>query len=729
MNKNKYISSIFLEIIRWGTYLLMFTPLIFSNDFYYPTTLPKVIFFRIVVGIIFIFYLILIVKLPNYRPKFNFFSITVFSFICVLFLTSLTGVDFSTSFWGTFTRTESFLTFFHLFIFFIILSSIFKNLEDWQKLLNFSILASIFFVFFILINKNLSISNGGTIGNPSLMASYLLLNIFLALILICINTGYWRIFYGLALLILIPVLLNSDTQGAIFTFWGGLFLFFIGYFIFFQKKLFKKFILPALFFIILIAIITLILEPNFITGKIKTILETPTLKARFILWQISWQAWKERFFLGWGLGNFEFSFFKYFDPKLALTQYGTETRFDRAHNIIFDITVTSGVLGLLSYLSIIFLAFFILFKTLKSSCTQKEIIFSFGLIIFLISYLAQNLFVFDSINTFILFFLILACINFLFENKISLKIKREIIEDNQSTFFNAILIVITIFSLFWLNIPPAKASFYFKKSLSLPIKEANYFFKKATETSAVDKKEALIDYAKRIHNSILLEPDRNTLEESFILIEEKFNEEVKKNPSDFYLYLILGNVYNDISQFNRDEEKLLLAEVAFQKAIKLSPRHQKGYWDYAETKLFQGKYEESIKLLQKAIDLEPKLTQSHWYLAMAFKSIGEEELAKEKVEEIKKLKTNWKGYPGVLKKITEFYRNWNEYEILEFIFEEAVNSFPQNPTLWVGLANVYARLGKAEKAKEAALKARQYIKKFSPEYTQRVEEILKLKGL
>jgi O-antigen ligase len=57
-----------------------------------------------------------------------------------------------------------------------------------------------------------------------------------------------------------------------------------------------------------------------------------TIDSRLTIWQMGWQAVKERPVLGWGPENFIVIFSKYYQPKL----WNQEPWFDRSHNIYLD---------------------------------------------------------------------------------------------------------------------------------------------------------------------------------------------------------------------------------------------------------------------------------------------------------------------------------------------------------------------------------------------------------
>jgi len=140
MANRENLEKIYFRIIEWGTYLALFTPFIFIRDYFFPFVVPKTIFFRIVVDIIFISYVLLAVSNPKYRPKITPLTISITIFLGILILTSVTGVNFTRSFWSVFERMTGLLTFFHLYAFFLVLSSVFKERKYWERILTVSIL-------------------------------------------------------------------------------------------------------------------------------------------------------------------------------------------------------------------------------------------------------------------------------------------------------------------------------------------------------------------------------------------------------------------------------------------------------------------------------------------------------------------------------------------------------------------------------------------------------------
>ncbi|MFW6120704.1 MAG: hypothetical protein ACOC80_07360, partial [Petrotogales bacterium] len=254
----------YLKIIRWSIFLCAFTPLIFYGKFLSIFHFPKLIVFRSIVEIMLIFYILLIIGNKKYRPNFKnpvLIAVTVFTGLYII--TSITGINFYRSFWGTLERMGGVFSFVHYWVFFVILISIFKDKKDWLKLLKFCIIAgflSILFAYgqqFDLGEFFVGWQHGrifGTTGNAALFAGYLIFILFFSIYFISkkeTSKGE-RFFYGLVLVLGIPALFLTVVRGSILSFLGALLL--LGVFIIFISKK-KQFELGALSILILLLIL------------------------------------------------------------------------------------------------------------------------------------------------------------------------------------------------------------------------------------------------------------------------------------------------------------------------------------------------------------------------------------------------------------------------------------------------------------------------------------------
>lgn len=645
--QQKFVSTnlekICLFIITWGTYLVLFAPLLIYQNSFFPFVAPKTIFFRLVVEIMAAAYILLLFSSRRWRPALTPINIAVGFFLAVLILTSITGINFSRSFWSTYERMTGLFTLFHLFAFFIVIGSVFKKKEDWEKIFVAAVVVGILLSSFILLSGG-SASNrgGGTIGNSSFMAAYLLFDIFLGLILFLTKTGAWRVFSGFALLIMVSVLLSSSARGGIFAFYVGLALLALGYLFFSRREKLKRMAWAIVSCMAILAIVILIFQPPFFNDKITDL--SSEMKPRFVIWQIGLESLKERPLLGWGPENFNVLFLRHFNPCVFLSECGGEIWFDRAHNVILDIGSTSGILGLASYLLIFIVAILGLLKISKKVVEIKNIFFPLGAAVILLIYFAQNLLVFDMINSYLMFFLVLAFVNFL-----TLKKEENIGETAKkrrpiNPWFGVSVIIAFCFIAWSGNIRSLQTAVSTARIIqSQKIEDASAFFQKSLN-SRMEKYEPREQFYQKI-SSLLFDQKQNmdSLKKGFEFAESEMIKSVEANKLDFRQRLFLGRLYLVYFYFGREPDKLELAEQTLQETIKLSPTNQQGYWYLAEVKLIKGETEESVGLLKKTLELEPRLAKSHWYLAIAYKEAGEFQLAMEEAGKAAEIDSSYKS--------------------------------------------------------------------------------------
>lgn len=766
-----------LFIVRIGTYLVMFVPLFVDTKFFFPFVAPKTLLFRIIIEIILAAYLFLVLVNRTYRPKINPLTLVVTLFLAVFILTSFTGVNLGRSFWSTNERMTGIFTMFHLYAFFIILVNCFKKREDWEKILGVSVVVGTLLSFYILRGNEISTRGGGTIGNTSFMAAYLLFDIFFAIILLFSNLfkkGYhsvwqtwagasyafiigsavmaklffsipnkffwvisflivavtaliilftkkvsplfWQLFAGLSLIPMFWVLFTSSAQGATISFLIGLFLLCLGYLFFSRNKIFKRASVGIVLFLIISGVILVIWQPLFVKDTVNATLTN--MEPRFAVWESGWKGFLEKPILGWGPENFNVVFLKYFNPCL-FSRCGGEVWFDRSHNIVFDTLSNSGLVGLLSYLAVFGVAIIGLFKIIPKIIERRNILVPLGLIVLLSVYFFQNLLVFDMINTYLVFFLTLAFIAFIISNrKEEVEIKRESV----NPFFGFLILLITV-AFIWLgNIQPAVANRYLIQTLtSQSLDETTKYFQKSLNSSWMNKYEPREQFTQRIIRATYQQPeDKSAFLEAFNLSADEMEKSVAENSLDFRPYLFLAQLYTNYYRLTGDVGKIERAEELLVKGISLSSTNQQGYWNLAETKIAQRKTEEAIPLLQQAIDLEPDFSRSYWYLGMSYQVSGQYELAAQNIAEAERLGYDWKENVQEINRLIDIYNVLQDDENLVKVLLSALNLDPSNTQYLTQLAAAYANLGQYNLARAIAQRAVE----IDPNLTDKVQEFI-----
>ena len=180
------------KILKYCVYAAALIPLVIFSQYISPFHFGKVVLFRSLVEIMFALYLILVLQDRSYLPRRDKFFWAFLVFTLAYTLTTFTSINIYQSFWGTLERMGGAFSFWHYFIFYIILTSVLRTKEEWMTFLKIIVgvgVLSSFYGFGQRTDSTFFIGGGGrerifgTIGNAALFAGYQILNVFLALVL------------------------------------------------------------------------------------------------------------------------------------------------------------------------------------------------------------------------------------------------------------------------------------------------------------------------------------------------------------------------------------------------------------------------------------------------------------------------------------------------------------------------------------------------------------------
>lgn len=638
-----------VSIIRYSVYLILFTPLIFSFRFYYPFSGLKSLYFMGGCQVIFVAWLFLILKGKKYQPRLNLVTLALTLFLIALILSSIFSVDFSKSFWSTFERMTGLLMLIHLFGFFLVLSSVFKTESDWRKIFIVSISVAILVSVISYLDKagigvfKLSVIGGSTLGNPSFMGSYLLFNIFLALYLFLKNKGRAKIYSGVAMALMVPTLFLEVNRAAYLSLFGGLVLLFFLYLTFIpRRKRFRilgKFLLVVSLIAFLVGAVLLFQSGSFVNKKFIEM----TTKSRFILWQIAWRGFQEKPLLGWGLENFDLIFIKHFNPCAQLLECGGEWWLDRAHNVILDTLVTAGILGILAYLSIFLSAFYVLWR--KYLRNRVGFFAASVFSVLLISYLVQNLTIFDIVSSYMMFFLILGFVGYIANTGKKEKGSKKFFLKNYHTPLTILLLIALCFTFFKFIIQPLKTDFWVVKAFrAQDSQERIENYQKALEASPLGKYQIREFFAQISWDFV----EKNFSKIPKEVVKKEFNfviKQLEKTREESFLsfrsILLLSHIHSVYGLI--DSQKLSLAEKYGREVIELSPTNQQGYWALAQVKIYQHDFVAALSLAEQAIELEPRLFTSYELAALIAEKCDNKDKAIEFARKAIEVDPEWEG--------------------------------------------------------------------------------------
>ncbi len=473
--------------------------------------------------------------------------------------------------------------------------------------------------------------------------------------------------YGGVALIQLVALIFTQTRGAWLGLFAGLVFALVSLVV---SKLFARWRKYSLAILILIFLAVGFIfafrqsdymQNNSLLRRLSSIsLKDTTTQNRLILWSASWRAWQEKPFFGWGYENYETAINKYFDPRL--NPY--EAWYDRAHNFIFDYGAQSGWLGFIAYLGLFAAAFYCLKKRsdtnivipaeagiqksgfrVKPGMTTVVADNSYIAVIFgslLISYLVQNLFVFDSFISYLMLFFILAVISGFspsFEKEPAPYLIREgagrisnntvsnppqppFVKGGKTSlnllgkFLLLVLIIFVVFSIYVFNLKPISASKLGSRILSLPPEEAGQaapLLEKviALETFAAPEiiYQATIDYLAKAREL----PELTENENFYRLMSSRLASFIEKSPEQVRYRVALAwlNLYfSDADSFRADQAIEQANEIK-----KFSPAKKDSYQILVAAYFIKGdsrKIEEQIKEARQLSPVLGKDVEEFW---------------------------------------------------------------------------------------------------------------------
>jgi len=637
-----------IGVIKYMTFFALFTPLIVVSDFLFPFVGPKSIIFMGAIQIIAAAYIVLIIYYSRYRPKFNILTITLLIYLGVLVLTTLTGISPLRSFWSNHERMTGLLMWFHLTAFFVVLSSVFKTHREWRDIfaVTISVAAIVGAISLLEIIGLLDFPGargGSTIGNTSFMGVYLLFNAFIAIYLFLKSQNAIR-YYSLAIfLLIVAALFVSDALASIIAFVGGIALLLLLYLSFMTGKRYLKILGLAVISVSVVAIAVL----GFLLFEYGSVVREQFIRvdteARLTAWAVSWRGFTERPWLGWGPENFTIPFMEHFDPRLFLPEHGGEVLFDRAHNIILDTLMASGIVGLLSYIAIFAAAFILLWKPFFKGKGEFWIAGIFS--VTFIAYFVQNLSVFDMINSYMMFILLLgfaAALPIDEEIEHSKKLRKKTAPLH---FVAVITVFLGVFYVFTVS-PWSAGSYAARSQRPQDITELLHFYGRSIDSSPLGRDKTRLFLADQFMAFAATEEgaqaDRNAMERVFRFLENELQINTRQYPHDFKVHIDLARFYNSWARL--DLSKAYRARSVLDKAIELSPKNQMNYWTLAETLVLLNEHDEAVKAAEKAVELEPRLLQSHEMLVRVAAAFGDTELAEEKLRRAIEINPGWEAH-------------------------------------------------------------------------------------
>lgn len=754
------------KFLRFGLYLTVFVvPLVIFKDFISPFNFGKTIVFRSIVEVLGAVYLVLILKDRSYLPRRDKLFWAFLLFAVTYTVTTLTSVNVYLSFWGTLERMGGLWTFWHYFLYFIILISVFNKKEHWQKFFNFLIFGAILAALYGFGQKTdikFFIGSGdrerifGTLGNPALFAGYELLFVFLSLMMFFTpgNTQNRKILYIVSFLISSIAVFMTAVRGSILGYGIGLIVFAFLWTKYNKSKVGKQ-ILFGLSALVVIFIVFSLLFSNssfvknsrYLSRITSLSFKSPTVQTRVWAWQSGLQGWKEgvkTIILGWGPESYNVPFSKHFNPK-TYVGIGSETLFDRAHNTFIEVLVTMGFLGLFGYIYI-FIAFFASLRKLL----PKENLKLYGIILIplVTAYVIHNALFFDATSSFLVFFGVMGFTSFLSADSVYQgEVGTRHLPLAPKFWINLTVVILVVaipLLIYKTNILPSKANYATTRALVSTFEgkagEALEKFKIAVSYDVPGKYEfrhKFTEYLVGVNGPSAKEPN---VREAYKVALDGLEKNMKENPEDYFPYLYASRLNILLSADDPKSSYLDQALIYSNKALEISPTFVRTYYEIAQAYLTKKDYSKAIEYFQKAIDLNPDAGISYWYLGTTKVEAGDLKSGLEYIDKaysvpfpappkeqeylrLVDIFLDQKNYTGIAfiyerligESLIEVYLGQKNYIIVDGTYQPLKGESVGNPQYLASLAAAYAKIGRIEDAVKITRKAVEIDPSFEPD--------------
>ncbi len=629
---------------------------------YFPFITGKNLLFRILVEIAFAGWIILALHDAKYRIKIKKSPLTIaFAiFMAVLLVADIFGVDTQKSIWSNFERMEGFVGHIHFFAYFVVLTAMISTAGEWKNMLKAFVVANVAVLVYaygqlfgasgyIFSEKFPAMASwfaarfpihmsenrlDATIGNSAYFAIFCLFSACIAgLLWSQTKTPKKAWWYPTLIVLNLIALFYSGTRGTMIGLVGGIVVA-LGLIAWHERGHARKvFVATLVAMIIAIGSIFAFKNSNFVQSSptlarlAHISISDGTTSSRIYIWKLSYSAWLERPIIGYGQDNFSYVFARKYNAEKF---WGLEAWYDRSHDVFFDWLIADGIVGLVSYLSLYVVALWLMWRK-KNDMPMRERAIITGT---LAGYFVHNIFVFDNLTSYILFFALLAYIVVRTQGDNDVHHGNALVKDDNLKFlWMPIVGIVLVGTLYYVNYRPWLVNTLLIRGMSanqllqtMPfvdvVKLQQESFTKAIALNTLgsqETREQFLQMAVRLTQVKI--PDATPQKDKQVIVNtvSSFVQAAKDdvtasfpaNKEDVRMLSVYGMFYNGINDPASGEQMLTLAHT-------LAPTKQLISFDLIRSYLLEKKYPQAYALGRETYDLAPKYPDAKkWYLMTA----------------------------------------------------------------------------------------------------------------
>jgi len=743
----KLHETLIRRLSQWLVYIMLAVPLLVGNSYFFPFIVPKYVTFRIIVELLVLGYLLLLAaNTSKYRLRMTWVSWAVIAYGLSAVVSGVFGVNFHYSFWGTMERMESIFTSLHYVALFLILPTIFDR-QTVLRALKVSVGIGVLLSLYGLAQKlgaNWTVEAGrdrisATIGNPAYVGAYLLFQMGFAAYLMMRDWATKRRWLWLAtLVVMLPAFVFTLTRGAMLGLLAALPLAAVLWLWFSRRDVVvaraRRWVAGALVLVVIVPVV-LVLARNTDFVRSTPLLQrftdispsAGTAVTRFYTWNSAWQGIKERPIIGWGPEQFPVPFNKYINP-LHYKGPNSETWFDHAHNIILDIGVTQGAVGVAVWLAFIGGLLALAWRLARSSGQRSLGIMAICL---LAAYVIQNMFLFDVLVVWMLLAL-LGCL--LLANRSD----TEPTTTDKSPRGLAVLPWLYVIGLaLWLlpvNVRTAglsKAIIVGKEmdSAADPMMSFDWYqqhvFSRGLGTGSQEApRQAATSFMDRLQRGTL--KDAELRQKALAIIQPPLEYAWHAYPYDLQTPITLAKVVALNAEAAGDTKGIEEAISIIQEARKYSTQRIELLNDLGLYQMALNRSEDTIATYEEVVRLTNGVPIARWNLGFAYLRAGLTEDADREMSAALSdadFRAMAYGNPNMLQRLVGLYIDKERWGDLADVYRTVLMTEPQNAEMWGALALTYQKLGDYERGIVAAQEAARIEPQFKEAADQLIAEL------
>lgn len=656
----------FPVLFNWAHYIsivsLVLLPLFFFSNSYHPFTVAKSCLI-VAVGLVIIgFLLTLWIQNNFWKPKLSWPFILFTIYLLWNTIASLFGESFAVSWWGSFRLGNGLITQLGILLFSFGIFWIAQKKDITKHIAGALALGSTglaVYVYADFLNKNSQFLTkqlmGGTMGNSSFAAAYIVAGIAATILLFFTVSKKWKWLWATVGIFLgtNPLFLNifqkhngllsyvgearASTMALIVSGIIGL-LFYLS---FANKKIVRIVANSAVVVVFGIAVITtaLLYSPG---TSVHRAFEQAASEGRFVYQNIALQGISVHPVFGYGFNHFPVAFQQFFEPGISGGEgYFREFWVSEPHNMFLQTGVVGGIPGTALYL--VFLGSIFLcvsYAVRKGALGKIEGSVLFG---FFAAYSIQNVFLFDVPAAQMARMALLAIVaSYTVANYTKQTSKQPFIANTnvRRGVVVAIWAGVTV-AAYYGAIAPLVESIAIGKMQQTSYVNVQNVFSLSGQGRLYDESAIIHNRSEQLLSAInSLTPAQKTAAIKELQSFKKITTDTVTHGPDF-MRTHIGLVYADLALFKASGySDLDLAHEAQQESlriIELSPRNQIGYWMMAQSLVFSKNVSSAIRFAQMAIGLDPTVPDSYAILLYTLDYSGNRSLFNQELKKAQDL--------------------------------------------------------------------------------------------